>query len=463
MFNASSVLVSQNCPATLQFTYQSEINSFPSTYPGCITILGSLNINDNGSGSITNVDSLSQISSIEGSLNIYDNNLLSNLQGFGSLVSIGGDLSITNNDQLINLNGLNSLNTISAFMVIADNALLSDLTGLSAVEEVWEAIVIQNNPALTSLSGLDNIDYNSFDYLIIQNCNQLSYCSTPTICDYFILGNNEHSINNNATGCNGNGEIESSCYGCPYGITFYTQGQIDSFPFNYPDCYSILGNVLIDDAISGNIQNVDSLIQITAVLGNLTIQGNSSLINLEGLNQLSTISGRLKVVDNLSLSSLIGLNNYYLGSSLNDLVIQDCPNLSICDVPGICNYLQSNSHTSTISGNAPGCETRGQIIAYCTDQDGDGTIDSLDNCITLPNPNQSDTDNDNVGDACDYGTQNNVGIGTNTPVAKLEVAQGVIYSNNNNGSLLMKSPDNSCWILKVNNSGALSATKVPCP
>lgn len=41
-----------------------------------------------------------------------------------------------------------------------------------------------------------------------------------------------------------------------------------------------------------------------------------------------------------------------------------------------------------------------------SDIDGDGVVDSLDNCVTTPNPDQLDSDFDGVGDACDNCLQN---------------------------------------------------------
>ncbi len=41
-----------------------------------------------------------------------------------------------------------------------------------------------------------------------------------------------------------------------------------------------------------------------------------------------------------------------------------------------------------------------------TDRDGDGVPDRVDNCVGIPNPDQSDGDSDGYGEACDYDTDN---------------------------------------------------------
>lgn len=56
----------------------------------------------------------------------------------------------------------------------------------------------------------------------------------------------------------------------------------------------------------------------------------------------------------------------------------------------------------------------------------------------------------------------NVGIGTSSPNARLQVNGGNIYIPNPN-SLIITSPNGTCWFITVGNTGALSTFSVTCP
>jgi hypothetical protein len=84
------------------------------------------------------------------------------------------------------------------------------------------------------------------------------------------------------------------------------------------------------------------------------------------------------------------------------------------------------------------------------DVDGDGVNDAQDNCVNTANPNQSDYDNDGIGDLCD------------TPENKVIIDQGVLYQGNAEG-IFIKGRNGNCYLLYINVNGQLISEERPCP
>ena len=81
-----SKTTAQEClPDGIKFISQAQIDSFPINHPGCVQILGDVSIKVNPSETITNLDGLSQITSIGGYLNVSRNSYLKNLNGLNNL------------------------------------------------------------------------------------------------------------------------------------------------------------------------------------------------------------------------------------------------------------------------------------------------------------------------------------------------------------------------------------------
>lgn len=102
-------------------------------------------------------------------------------------------------------------------------------------------------------------------------------------------------------------------------LVIRSQEQLDDFLLQYPDCDSILGNVIIEQKHWTNpewskISNITALQNIKYIGGDLKIHFNSDLESIEGLNNLEKIQGslylgRISVPDILPLSSLNSIGN----------------------------------------------------------------------------------------------------------------------------------------------------------
>src|SRR5690606_16971465 len=105
-------------------TSQALIDNYANHYSNCTQILGDLYIS-----TITDLSPLSNLTSVGGSLYIYNNPNLTNLDGLSKLTSVGGGLDISNNSNLTNLDGLSKLTSVGGYLYIAFNSNLTNLDG----------------------------------------------------------------------------------------------------------------------------------------------------------------------------------------------------------------------------------------------------------------------------------------------------------------------------------------------
>lgn len=179
--------ISQDCPPGAPFKTQTQIDNFRIDYPNCTHLESGLWIGFGEMTLITNLDGLSNITSIDRDLIILYNPNLKDLDGLNNLQSIGGDLLLHYNVSLRSLEALSSLTSIGGRISICDSYFL------------------------TSLSGLDNIDAGTITDIEFFRNNSLSYCHVKSICDYLKSSNGQNLFYYNTTGCNSREEVDSAC------------------------------------------------------------------------------------------------------------------------------------------------------------------------------------------------------------------------------------------------------------
>lgn len=266
----------------IELNSQAEVDSFPinfadSSYIGCLKIYGqdinnldSLisieSIGNNliiGSGSpmgdltgpfsgnplLMNLDGLNNLSVVGNLVLIYDNDLLSDLSGLSNLtsceflwingndglsdlsgldnlVTINGWLGIGDNNGLTTLNGIEGVTSVGHNLTISNNQSLVNLDGLQGISSIGMHLAITDNPILEDITALENIDPVSITSLSIFDNPLLSVCDIETVCNYIILDNAVVSIENNASGCNTQQEVEDAC------TIINTLSEIDASSFS---------------------------------------------------------------------------------------------------------------------------------------------------------------------------------------------------------------------------------------
>ena len=225
--------LSSTCfPNGISFNSQASIDTFKETYSNCTHLLGDLTISGND---ILNLDSLSHLSSVEGSIYITDNHELSSLKGLQNIFHISNNIHITSNQQLNQIHDLSGLSIINGELNFTSNLLLSNLVGLENIRSSLKKLSIVSNPNLSDITSLQNIPslsstleirnntllndisplsgiyLNGLDFLIIEDNTQLSNCAINSICNYIDNPTGSHYISNNKKSCNSIDQISAEC------------------------------------------------------------------------------------------------------------------------------------------------------------------------------------------------------------------------------------------------------------
>ena len=139
-----------------------------------------------------------------------------------------------------------------------------------------------------------------------------------------------------------------------------------------------------------NITDVDVFSSIDNLNGSLDIKDNPNLENLEGFTNLTRLgyspNGYLQVDGNAILSSASGLDNLD-PTSFFSVSFENNPNLSVCNVQSVCEFLQVNQSYNLhhIENNAPGCANAIEVAESCGFVLG-VTNDEISEITMYPNP-----------------------------------------------------------------------------
>lgn len=392
--NLTQINVSCGVPQNCQNVYlysQTDVDNYPFNY-GCSEITGTLYITG---ATVTNLDALSQITSVGGDLYLTSLPALTDVDGLNNLTSIGGQFqwsygsdgsftNLLNNVTSIggnfylyglettsftgfsdlqtiggyfNINGcasltsvpdFPSLTSIGTYFQLYNNTLLNDSPAFNALTSLSQ-VTVAYNPQLTAIPGMNNVSgitsLNLYANALLATCDQDWVCNA-------LSGGATGSIYSNATGCSSAFQILQACNpGCPPDhVNLYNQEDVDEFGTNYPSCTQISGDLYISGS---DITDLTPLENITNVVGSVTIVYNYALTSLNGLQNLTTIHGNLNISGNSALTSVAALNVVTIDDNFtfqSNAAIANLNGLSELTTVGNSFSIASNSALTSVSG-----------------------------------------------------------------------------------------------------------------
>ena len=328
----NSLFTSAQCPSELVLSSQEQVDNFLINYPNCTIINGDVEvIGDN----ISNLNSFTNLTSVNGDLTIRNCPLLSTLSGLEQLDTVNGTFQISGLGNLSNLDELENLTYIGQTLDIGGNSSLNNITGLSTLKHVGNHLALDGLATITSIEGLEQITEVP-GFLWVRNCHMLT---------------NLEGLQN---------------------IETVGRDVVIRWNFALADISGLrslktVGEDL-DISFADELYNLDGLDSLIYVGDLLNIGANDNLREIEALSNLKTIGGNIGISGNPVLESLKGLDLLeFVGGNL---WLRGNPMLSDCAAFGFCAVIESFTGEN-VEENAEGCNTLLEIQSACETRFGE--------------------------------------------------------------------------------------------
>lgn len=334
--------------STINYGYLSIMDNALLTQVDALQNLTSVGILGNVEGvlivnntALTSLNGLGAMATLKGSLTIRNNPALVDLSALNITsypIAASGGFYLENNDSLLNLTGM-FMQSINGQIQVLGNDLLQAIDFTIANPSVVSSLLIDNNLALQSLSGLGTVtqingSFGGFRVInndSLQNLNGLNF--TNITGSYLFIKDNQALTN------------------------------IDGLS----SIISVSDNVsleIINNAALVNLNGLQNLVKA----GKILIQSNPLLVNIDGLSSISQLTltsdtRLLSIYNNTILESIQGIRNINQASIFN-LVVFYNPNVAVCDLKNICEYL-GTAKPRTISNNQSGCNSTAEVVSSC--------------------------------------------------------------------------------------------------
>ena len=234
---------------------------------------------------------------------------ISNLDGIKQLTEVGTDLSILSTT-VENLDALSNLKKVGGSINIQGNPLLAEIDFLNEITEINSDVVISSNPSVIEISGFKNVvsingdlELISMDGLeTISGFGQLNSIS-GLLRFQSLISVMDFSGFTSLSSIGGDLDILTSSISDMNGFSSLT---------NIGGSLILRTNVILD--------NVDGLSNLSTIQGDLIVDNNASALNnnftdglknVNGFINLNTLGGDLTVTSNKLLTDFCGLKTIF--------------------------------------------------------------------------------------------------------------------------------------------------------